>query len=92
MQFLYFVLAAAGIVAADQISKYFTLVHIALGEKVPFIPGLIRLTYVRNPGAAFSSFEGQQWLFALVSWSLRACWSGSISEVPCLFPNLNAGA
>ena len=66
MQFLYFVLAAAGIVAADQISKYFTLVHIALGEKVPFIPGLIRLTYVRNPGAAFSSFEGQQWLFALV--------------------------
>ena len=66
MQFLYFVLAAAGIVAADQISKYFTLVHIALGEKVPCIPGLIRLTYVQNPGAAFSSFEGQQWLFALV--------------------------
>lgn len=66
MQFLYFALAAAGIVAADQISKYFTLACIGLGEKVPFIPGLIRLTYVQNPGAAFSSFEGQQWLFALV--------------------------
>ena len=66
MQFLLFTLAAALIVAADQISKYFTLAFIDLGEKVSFIPGLIRLTYVRNPGAAFSSFEGQQWLFALV--------------------------
>ena len=66
MQFALFALFAAGIVAADQFTKYLTVANIALGGKVPFIPGLLRFTYVRNTGAAFSSFEGQQWLFALI--------------------------
>ena len=66
MQFLAFSLFAAGIVAADQITKYLTVANIALYEDVPFIPGLLQLTYVQNTGAAFSSFEGQQWLFALI--------------------------
>ena len=66
MQFALFALFAAGIVAADQFTKYLTVANIALGEQVPFIPGLIRFTYVRNFGAAFSSFQGQQWLFALI--------------------------
>ena len=66
MQFAFFALFAAGIVAADQFTKYLTVANIALGERIPFIPGLIRFTYVRNTGAAFSSFQGQQWLFALI--------------------------
>nr|MBQ8244593.1 signal peptidase II [Oscillospiraceae bacterium] len=66
MQFLYYALFAAGIVAADQITKYLTVANIALYEDVPFLPGLLQLTYVQNTGAAFSSFEGQQWLFALI--------------------------
>ena len=66
MQFLYYALFAAGIVAADQFTKYLTVANIALFEDVPFIPGLLQLTYVQNTGAAFSSFEGQQWLFALI--------------------------
>ena len=66
MQFALFALFAAGIVAADQFTKFLTLANIGLGEKIAFIPGLIRFTYVRNYGAAFSSFQGQQWLFALI--------------------------
>lgn len=66
MKFLAFSLFAAGIVAADQITKYLTVANIALYEDVPFLPGLLQLTYVQNTGAAFSSFEGQQWLFALI--------------------------
>ena len=66
MPILAFSLFAAGIVAADQITKYLTVANIALYEDVPFIPGLLQLTYVQNTGAAFSSFEGQQWLFALI--------------------------
>ena len=66
MQFLAFSLFAAGIVAADQFTKYLTVTNIALYEDVPFLPGLLQLTYVQNTGAAFSSFEGQQWLFALI--------------------------
>ena len=66
MMFLYYSLFAALIVAADQITKYLTVANFALYEDVPFIPGLLQLTYVQNTGAAFSSFEGQQWLFALI--------------------------
>ena len=66
MQFLFYCLFAVGIVAADQISKYFTVAQIPLYQDVPFIPGIVNLTYVQNTGAAFSSFDGMQWLFALV--------------------------
>ena len=66
MAFLYYSLFAAAIVAVDQITKYLTVANIPLYGDVPFIPGLLQLTYVQNTGAAFSSFEGQQWLFAVV--------------------------
>jgi len=66
MQFLLYALFAAAIVTADQFTKYLTVANIPLYADVPFIPGLLQLTYVRNTGAAFSSFEGQQWLFALI--------------------------
>ena len=66
MAFLYYALFAAAVVVVDQITKILTVANIALYEGVPFIPGLLQLTYVQNTGAAFSSFEGQQWLFALV--------------------------
>ena len=66
MQFLFYCLFAAGIVAADQITKYLTVENIALFTDVDFIPGVINLTYVQNTGAAFSVFQGMQWLFALI--------------------------
>ena len=59
-------LFAAAIVAADQFTKYLVLQNIPLHSHVDFIPGLLNLTYVRNNGAAFSSFEGAQWLFVVV--------------------------
>ena len=66
MQFFYMALLAAGIVAADQYTKFLTVAHIALYQDVELIPGFLGLTYVQNTGAAFSSFQGQQWLFALI--------------------------
>ena len=66
MSFLYYCLFVLGIVAADQITKYLTVANLALSEAVPLLPGVLQLTYVRNNGAAFSSFQGQQWLFALI--------------------------
>lgn len=66
MQFFLYILFAAAIAAADQIVKYLTVTNLALYETVDFLPGVLQLTYVRNTGAAFSSFEGQQWLFALI--------------------------
>jgi len=66
MQYFFMALLAAGIVAADQITKYLTVANIPLYTSVEAIPGLFHLTYVQNTGAAFSSFEGMQWLFALI--------------------------
>ena len=84
MQFVLFALFAAGIVAADQFTKYLTVASLALGERAPFIPGLLRFTYVQNTGAAFSSFEGQQWLFALifVVFTLLVIWEYRKKSMP----------
>ena len=66
MQLFLYLLVSAGVVALDQITKYLTVRFIPLYEHIPLIPGVVGLTYVRNTGAAFSSFEGMQWLFALI--------------------------
>lgn len=66
MQFLFMSLFALGIVGLDQWSKYLVLENIPLYSNVEAIPGLFHLTYVRNTGAAFSAFEGAQWLFAVI--------------------------
>ena len=57
---------AALVVAADQFSKFLVLQNIPLHAHVDFLPGFLSLTYVRNTGAAFSSFEGAQWLFGII--------------------------
>ena len=66
MQLMYMGLFVAGIVAVDQVTKILTVARIALYQDVEFLPGFLGFTYVQNTGAAFSSFEGQQWLFALI--------------------------
>ena len=66
MSFLFYIIFVVFIVVIDQITKYLTVLYIpAIGVQT-FIPGLLQITYVQNTGAAFSSFEGQQWLFALI--------------------------
>lgn len=66
MQFLYYMILAAGVVAVDQFTKFLTVVYIPFQESVPFIPGLLQLTCVHNDGAAFSSFPGRQGMFLLI--------------------------
>ena len=66
MRILWLTLFSAGVVALDQYTKYLTVMNIAQYADVPFIPGFLGFTFVKNTGAAFSSFEGQQWLFALI--------------------------
>lgn len=66
MSILPYAVFIAAVVAADQLAKYLTVANISLFSDVPFIPGLLQLTYVQNTGAAFSSFQGQQWLFAVM--------------------------
>lgn len=45
---------ALGLVILDQWSKLTVIKKMNLGESIPLIDGIFHLTYVRNPGAAFS--------------------------------------
>jgi signal peptidase II len=41
------------IVLVDQLTKFFILKHLLLGQTVKAIPGVFNITYVQNPGGAF---------------------------------------
>ena len=56
----------AAIVAADQITKALVRAHIPFGGEVPLIPGVVRLTYTENVGAAFSMLKGARWFFLVL--------------------------
>ncbi len=55
------------LVIIDQVTKYWTVQQIELGEVVEVIPDILSFTYIRNTGAAFSILEGQMWFFYIVT-------------------------
>ena len=66
MAYLFMAIFAAVAVVLDQLTKLWTVANIPLHGKVDALAGIFNLTYVQNRGAAFSSFQGMQWLFALI--------------------------
>ena len=63
---LYYI-AAAALVAADQVSKAAARAALPGAGTVTLLPGVVGLTYVENTGMAFSSFSGFTGVLALVS-------------------------
>lgn len=54
------------IVCADQLSKYWIIRHFYLGELQPVLPAGFNLTYLRNTGAVWGTFQYQnEWLILL---------------------------
>ena len=51
-----FYLIALAIVLTDQFSKAVVVRSMRLGQSIPIVPGYFDLTFVLNPGAAFSLF------------------------------------
>jgi signal peptidase II len=47
--------------------KAWVVANIPLGGIHTLIPGVISLTHIRNTGAAWSMFEGQQWFFYITT-------------------------
>ena len=64
--FIYFIFAAL-IVLLDQLSKYFLTMQLAGGPVRELIPGLVRLEYLQNTGAAFSFLSDMRWVLVGVS-------------------------
>ncbi|MFC4652472.1 signal peptidase II [Lactococcus nasutitermitis] len=65
-KYLSLVIIALGIVA-DQFFKSWVVGHIPLGNVRNFLPRVLSLTYLQNRGAAWSSLEGQQWFFLILT-------------------------
>ena len=84
MQYILMALFVAAVTVADQITKWLVVENIPLHGQVDAIPGLFHFTYVQNTGAAFSSFQGMQWLFALVflAFTVAIFWEFSKKRLP----------
>lgn len=64
---MYFYFVALTITLLDQAIKYSIDKAMAPGQSLPWIGHLIKLTYVRNTGAAFSLFVGFSPYLAVIS-------------------------
>ncbi|AWN65593.1 signal peptidase II [Lactococcus lactis subsp. lactis] len=60
------VIIVVGIVA-DQNFKNWIVANIQLGDTEKIWPNVLSLTYIKNDGAAWSSFSGQQWFFLILT-------------------------
>ncbi len=49
-------LISALIVVGDRVSKTWVAAHVAIGDAIPIIPRILRITHWTNEGAAFSLF------------------------------------
>jgi len=46
------------VITADRLSKTWVAAHIAIGDSIPVIPHVLRISHWTNDGAAFSMFAG----------------------------------
>lgn len=53
--------------ALDQVAKQLAVEHLANRPPVHLVGSLLQLTFVRNPGAAFSTGTSHTWVFTIVA-------------------------
>ena len=62
-----------GLIAFDQLTKYFVAARMTPGESVPVIKNFFNITYVLNPGAAFGILPNQRIFFVVAGVLLLVC-------------------
>lgn len=62
-----YAILTAALVALDQIVKHLVRANIPELGSVPFLPGVMDLTYFKNTGAGFSILTGHTWFLTAVS-------------------------
>lgn len=58
---------AAGVLALDVLTKVLSVAFLERAEPIKLFGGVLYLTFVRNPGAAFGLAEGMTWILALIA-------------------------
>lgn len=64
--FVYYALAVV-VILLDQVSKWFVVKNMQLGEEIIIIEPYLSFLSHRNSGAAWGMLEGQMWLFYIVT-------------------------
>jgi signal peptidase II len=64
---IYYYILAIVIIAIDQLSKWFIVKTMEIGESIPVIESFIYITSHRNPGAAWGILKGQMMFFYIVT-------------------------
>ena len=56
-----------GGILLDFLTKLLVVGLMSLGQSVTLIPGVLKLTYIRNYGAAFGMLSQHRWVFMVIS-------------------------
>ena len=65
-------LVALLVILFDQATKEWVRGAFSLHESVPVVPGFFHLTYIRNTGAAWGMFSGQNLALAVLAFAMLA--------------------
>ena len=60
-------LCGAGLLAADQLTKYYITSNFTLGESAEFLNGFIDITYIHNSGGAWGMLSGNTWMLLSIT-------------------------
>jgi signal peptidase II len=66
----------------DQVSKYYAKEYLRPIGYFPIIQDVFHLTYVENRGAAFGMFQGQRWIFIVLTVAIAAAIAYSLVKIP----------
>jgi signal peptidase II len=58
---------AGGVLALDVLTKVLSVAFLEGADPIKLFGGVLYLTFVRNPGAAFGMAEGMTWILALIA-------------------------
>ncbi len=61
------VISVVGLLAIDQLTKWWASTYLALNDSLVLIPDVFELRYCENTGIAFSLLENQRWVFIPIS-------------------------
>lgn len=65
-KYVFCLLGVAAILALDRVFKVWVTANVKGTSGREFIPGLVKLVYAENRGAAFGIFENMRWLFVVL--------------------------
>jgi signal peptidase II len=66
-QIVLLAVVAAVVLLIDTVSKALIVAHMAEGQSIRLLGGIVYLSLIRNPGAAFSMATGMTWVLAIIA-------------------------